>query len=401
MKKNLLAKIIALLLIVAMLAGCAAQGNGDSDADNTTSGSVTDNGASDNANDESYVIGANIFGTGAYPFDKLSSWYQKICDVIGDEYMYIDDQYTSDRIYEDVQSLIAAEVDGVIAGFQFDQAYESLVPLLDDAGVYFSGTEEPSTDEIMQICYDSEYFLGVTSMDNRAAGREIAELAVADGMETCIIISQPAGSVNGALRIEGFREVFEEAGGVIYDVAYCIDSADAVTKGEDLFLTYSDVDMILATGSEFAMGAISVLERYPDAATQVYGVEIDSTVVEALNNGSMRAACGDDWMYCFFSCILLEHYLHTGEKVVDENGNAYFFRVPSSVLTPEQTALWDEFYTNGCPYTDEEIRYLVFEATADEIYDTIMNYSFEERMVAKYEEGSITLDELTAAGFSA
>lgn len=348
---------------------------------------------------ESMVVGSNMFGTGAYPFDMYQFWLTTAIEKSGDTYKFLDDSYSTDNSLDNIKSLVAGGADGII-GFLFsDGLFESASEFLGGEGIPFATTEEPSTQPLRDEVQSYDNWLGSVVIDHVAAGEAMAEIALANGGTTAMLISQPVGNIAGATRGEAFTKVFEAGGGTVVGKVNANDAADAVTKAENLLLANPDVDTILGTGSDFAVAGVSVLQNHPDVQAKIYSIEVDQNVMDALKNGSIAAADGDNFLYAFHAPILLEHYLKTQEKVVDSDGKAIFFHFDPGVLSPEMVDLFERFFMNGnVPYTDEEIHWMVYEASPDELKAFIEGFSIAGRLQAQYDAGNITDEEMQAAG---
>lgn len=387
-------KVIALLLSVVLVFGAMA---GCSSSENASSGSTVSAATSSDASAQ--TIGSNMFGTGAYPFDMYEHWIRESVESCGDTYTFLDDSYNPDNTLDNIKSLVTSGVDGVV-GFLFtDAAFVSCAEFLGDNNIPFASTEEPSTQEISDQIKSYNTFLGSMVIDHVSAGTELAERALAEGGTTAMIISQGVGNIAGATRGAAFAETFEAGGGKVVGTVNASDASDAVTKAENMLLANSDVNVIIGTGCDFAGAGVTVLQNHPECNAKVYSIEIDENIISCLRDGTISAASGDSFMYAYFSGILLQHYLKTGEKVIDSNGKCIFFRINPGVLKPEMLDLYTQvFLSDTCPYTDKEVHWMVYEASPDELKEAIQTFSIEERIQAQYEAGNITDDQMSAAG---
>ena len=384
---------IALALVCAfslgLLAGCSSTGDKEqqgSDAPSTPQGNKQ-------------LIGSNMFGTGAYAFDMYEHWIRTAVEGCGDEYTFLDDSYNADNTLDNIKSLVSGGVDGIV-GFLFsDAAFSSCAEFLEKNKVPFASTEEPSTEELRSEIRDYEYFLGSNVIDHVSAGEEMAAIALAEGGTTAMIISQYIGNIAGETRAAAFTQAFEEGGGTVVGIVNATDASDAVSKAENMLLANSDVDVILGTGCDFAGAGVTILQNHPEVSARVYSIEIDENIINCLREETISAASGDSFMYSYFSGLLLQHYLKTGEKVTDEDGKCIFFKINPGVLKPEMLDIYSKIFLSGnCPYTDEEVHWMVYEATSDELKAAIEGFGIEERIQAQYEAGNLTEAEMKAVG---
>lgn len=389
-KKTWIALALICALLLGMFTGCSSSGDG---------GQQNTDQPSNAQNDSRLLIGSNMFGTGAYAFDMYEHWIRTAVEGCGDEYTFLDDSYNADYTLDNIKSLVSSGVDGVV-GFLFsDAAFASCAEFLNESKVPFAATEEPSTEELRSQVRDYEYFLGSNVIDHVGAGEEMAEIALAEGGTTAMIISQYVGNVAGETRAAAFTQAFEAGGGTVVGIVNATDASDAVSKAENMLLANPNVDVILGTGCDFAGAGVTILQNHPEVSARVYSIEIDENIIDCLRNETISAASGESFVYSYFSGILLQHYLKTGEKVTDEDGKCIFFRINPGVLKPEMLDIYSKvFLSGGCPYTEEEVQWMVYEATPDELKAAIEGFSIEERIQAQYEAGAITQAEMEAAG---
>lgn len=398
-KRTWIALALACTLMLGLLSGCASNdsGNGSDGKGQQSSDPVNSSQGSDQT--ESQLIGSNMFGTGAYAFDMYEHWIRTAVEGCGDTYTFLDDSYNPDNTLDNIKSLVASEVDGVV-GFLFtDAAFASCAEFLEENKVPFSSTEEPSVEDLREEIRNYEYFLGSNVIDHVSAGTEMAEIALANGGKTAMIISQYVGNVAGETRAAAFTEVFEAGGGTVVGIVNASDASDAVPKAENMLLANPGVDVILGTGCDFAGAGVTVLQNHPEVSAKVYAIEIDENIINCLRDETIAAASGDSFMYSYFSAILLQHYLKTGEKVTDTDGKCIFFHINPGILKPEMLDIYTKVFLSGtCPYTDEEVNWMVNDAAPDELKAAIEDFGIEARIRAQYEAGNITEAEMKAAG---
>lgn len=390
--KKYLSLFLACLLLLCALTGCGQNG---ADPKKENPGTEAPTGGET----QKQLIGSNMFGTGAYAFDMYEYWIRSAVEGCGDTYTFLDDSYNADNTLDNIKSLVASRVDGVV-GFLFsDGAFASCAEYLNKNKVPFASTEEPSTEELTNELRSYEYFLGSNVIDHASAGREMAELALANGGTTAMIISQYVGNIAGEVRAASFTEAFTAGGGTVVGIVNATDASDAVSKAENLLLANSNVDVVLGTGCDFDGAGVTILQNHPEVDAKVYSIEIDENIISCLKDGTIAGASGDSFMYSYFSGILLQHYLKTGEKVTDSDGKCLIFHINPGILKPEMLDIYNKIFLSGvCPYTEEEVHWLVYEASAEELRSAIENFGIEERIQAQYKAGNLSESEMKAAG---
>lgn len=400
MKKAISLAVVFMMVFAMLAAGCTKQPAPAQPAEQPAATQPAEAGAAaEPAAAKQFRIGAHTFGSGVYAFDKYKIWQTSVTEALGDDYLFISDEFTADKMPTDVQSLIASDVDGIITQNIFDNTTLAIMNMLQEAEMPFVALEFPADQAIIDTILANPYCCGLTGLYNQEAGKALAERALADGVTSAIIITEPAGSVNGGERADAFKAAFEAGGGTILGHANCSDYTEALAKGEDLYIANQEVDAIFGASSHCMVGAVSILEKYPDAGLKIYGIGLDEDTLNYVRDNSIVAAYCDQWVYVYFATIILEHALHTGEKFVDADGSVPALRTYGVLVTPERADLFEKFFIgNGSPYTTEETLWMVNEATSEEFLAVIQNFSFEERMASLYEKGLITDEEMKAAG---
>ena len=103
-----------------------------------------------------------------------------------------------------------------------------------------------------------------------------------------------------------------------------------------------------------------------------------------------------------FTAALLENYLD-GHPMINEDGVVDIIRtVPLIVIPAEMADLYERFWIEEFPYEEDEIKSLLYrfnpDVTLQDFYDMIEGYSIESRLIAKYNAGKVTAEELAAVG---
>ena len=172
---------------------------------------------------------------------------------------------------------------------------------------------------------------------------------------------------------------------------------------DNMLAAFPEADSFYCTGEDFTLQAMNIIAKTPlDHEVKVYGTDLNPTLLESLQNGSLAACSGANWVTALFSAVLLENTMD-GHKLTDEEGKAPFINNVKIVTVPAECAdLYQKFFIDENPYEEDEIKNLMYkynsDVTLNDVTETIDNYSLEDRLIAKYNAGKVTKEELEAVG---
>ncbi len=382
--KKLLAVLFSVLLCVAFLVGCttstdtassaASESAAPASSESAASASSTDEAAAgeEPSITETYTIGYNNFGKGAYPIDIVEADAQYFASVAGNTIVDANDEFKAEKTITNVQNLISSGIDGMI----FMGAVETTIPtacdMLAQAGVPFVMHDKVPTDQdvLDNIVNNNEYFAGVVAAQNVQAGAQIGEKAAEDGCKTAIIVAAVQGDPSHDDRIKGFTEAFENAGGEVIGVAHCADPTEGVTKASDLITANPDADCIYGSGGDYSNAAINALANFPESDMKIYGTDIDPDLVELLAEGKVAAVNGGFFVESGIASALLQNYLD-GHPILDENGNPPVLTNLQMILLPaDRVDDYTKYWIDGNPLTEEQYKSLMWRYNPDVSYQT-------------------------------
>ncbi len=413
MKKSI-RRILALLVAGTMVFALAACGSSDTEeveadvseeiaeADTEVTEEV-DETSEENVGTYSYKIGYNQFTTGDFALDALGNNTATAIELLGGESQQAIDGTSIEQIVTDVENMISAGCDALVLWLPVESLYLTIADICEDAGVYWTLADKVPTDEdILNDLYEYEYFAGGIGPDNHAYGANLAEFALDQGWSSGIILAPGVGDATGTPRAEGFREVFEAAGGVIMDEAHTDDANEAVTKAEDMYLAYGDqIDFVFGTGaSTFGTAALTVLEKYEDHDVKIICGDLDQTILNSMaTEDYVVADAGDYWVAGALATVMVVNALE-GNMWTDEDGNALVSEaVPSFSVPAEQLDLFNNYVVGNPLFSAEELSAMI-GIDVDTFMDIVTNYNLEDRLMVKYEAGEISAEEMEAGGIS-
>lgn len=389
-------RIAALLLAVSMLLALAACGGNNSAATPAPASNPPAAGTPAGGNDpapatgESYVLGYNNFGQGAYPLDLNESTTKYALESMGMQMTSVNNQFTVDKLITDAQNQISQGVDGMVFWSAADTLFRPFSELCESTKTPFAlGDKYPMGDDTKAMLRENPYFAGAISTDDYTTGVKMAELALADGHRTAVLIGAAVGDINHDLRLSGFTKAFTGGGGEVLGEFHCADPSEAVQKANDALTAYPDVDCVFGSGGDYSQGLLSALESAGRAGDlPIYGVDIDPNVIAGIRNGTIRAAAGACGPYCAgIAGALLVNYLD-GHPVLDENGQAPMTNGLNAIFVDSTNVDdFEEYWINNQIFSPEVYQNLLYrnnpDVTWQDYLDLIDNYSFESCMAGK------------------
>lgn len=398
MWKRMLSLGLAAAMSGALLAGCgnAAQENGGSagssaeeeGAASTGGVEVEDTGFTP---ENTYKIGYNYYGPGAYSITTLANNQEYVIQCFGSESQSVSDDFQVDKIVQDIENMISAGCDGLIVWLPADNLYQTVINMCEEAQIpYVFADKIPSDPDIIAQLQESEYFAGAVGPANAEYGTLIAEYALDQGYTSCIISTGAQGDPTDTPRIEAFTEAFEAGGGTVEQVVYTDSMDNMQSYTENALVAYPDVDFVYGTGSDMGIASAAAIQNQGlDAKVLTSG--LDSTILEYLvdEENPVEFVNGDYWVSGTMATVALMNYLD-GNPLRDAEGNMVFVDdiMPFQVTADTYEQFKATFIDNPC-YSAAEIQAMNGKYNPDFNYDAFMsvidNYSLEERAAAAAE----------------
>lgn len=358
------------------------------------------------AEDAGRTVGINSWVAGVYALDILANNSKFAVEANGDEILVFNDEGNVEKLTSNVENMISANVDGVLWMGMFENMFTVGPSLLENAGIPFALYDKvPSDESVIEAIQNMSNFAGAVANDNYDAGSSMAKIALENGSTKVLIAGAEVGDPNTDARVAGFSETFEAGGGTILSVTRV---ATGEANGEqqacdNMLAAFPEADCFYCTGEEFTLQAINVIAKTPlDHEVKVYGTDLNPTLLENLVDGTLAACGGAHWVSALYSAILLENAMD-GHKLTDADGKVPFINDAKMITVPAECAdLYQRFFIDENPYEEEEIQNLLYkynpDVTLDDLMEVINNYSLEDRLIAKYNAGKVTAEELEAVG---
>ena len=416
MKKRIIALLLSVFMILALCA-CRSSEPAATQSQTPAAASVSQPEASVDAPQAStsddgpvietkhHVIGTNNFFKGAYPLDIVVTSIKSVTDICGDEIIESNDEGNIERIIADIENFISAGVDGILwLGF-IETNFQTGPQKANAAGIPIAFVDKyPMDEDLFNSCRNLEYFAGGIGNSDYSGGANMAKYALELGCKKAIIEGAEVGDTTHEPRIKGFTDVFTAGGGEILTVAHVDAASDKTVVADNLIASYPNADCFFGTSSDMALAGINACSVYGLTDVKVLAVDMGPDLLPYLREGTLAAGCGAHWVNGMFTAILLENYLD-GCPMLDDDGVVALLKTTPLIAVPAPMAdLYEKFWIDEFPYEESEIKNMLYrynpDVTIQDIKDALDRYSIEDRLIAKYNAGKVTAEELAAVGIN-
>ena len=404
-------RILAMLLVLAMvfaLCACGADtapaAAGSAPASSGSSAPAADDGVAKT----NRVIGTNQLLLGAYALDIITTAARQVTDICGDTLQVANDEGNVEKIIADVENFIAADVDAIFWWGLLETNFAVGPQKAEAAGIPIAFPDKiPPEGELTDNVRNMSMFAGGVGCEDYSAGVNLATYALSIGCTKALIGGAEIGDTTHEPRIEGFTKVFTEGGGeIINGGTYRGSASDASAQAaiDNLIAAHPEADVFFGSGGDYALYAISACKTYGREDMKVLAVDIQPDLLPYLFDGSLSAGCGAHWVSGMYAMIMLENYLD-GCPMLDKDGKVARPRnMPLIVVPAEMADLYERFWIDEFPYEEDEIKALLYRSNPDVTFEdlqaVISSYSMEDRLIAKYNAGKVTAEELAAVGIT-
>ena len=263
MKRNVIASVLAMVLVALSLMGCAT-------TDTTETTAVSEDTKSEDTDVETkpYKIAVGLPDSGATMFSLMSNNIQAYAKSTGGEVVFQAGVAASaDATVQFVEDQIAAGVDGLIISPPADSVLTAVATLCEEAGVYWGITfriiEDP---EIKEFVESSPYYVGNCFEDEEETGYGVMKHLHENDIQKVAIISQAKGNTTTDLREKGAMRACDEFGmEIIAEARDLAQASDATSAAESFLTAYADLDAIFIVGTRGSGAHEAVAKAIEDA----------------------------------------------------------------------------------------------------------------------------------------
>jgi ribose transport system substrate-binding protein len=369
------APLVALLLAFSLVAAACAEKPADTgpSAPAETAGAPANNGGTEA---KSYLIGVNTWGSGVPILDMFGDNAEHTLKVLGNKTTRASDDFTAEKELTNVQNFCSAGVDGIALQAAAVTTLPAMAQVCQDAKVPFVLFTFIGDDKDRDALAESNpYYVGAIDADMVTDGMKVAEMAIADGCKTAVIIGGNIGDNNMDQRSEGFRKQFEAMGGKVLSEARCTDASECASKAADMLSAYKDADCLYAMVGDYIPGSLSAIENLGlEGSIKVYMSCVDKMSAEYIKEGKIAGGNDGIVLASYIGPTLLINYLD-GHPILDANGKAPRLQTIPFAVTKDNVDDYMSVFTtdNVHPLTDEVLKSLCYRFNPDVTYQTYVD----------------------------
>ncbi len=371
--------ILAVLMIISVgLFGCA----------NETTGSTTGTSATTTSSSgefSTFSIGYNNLGQGVPALDNIEEQARYLNeDIVGNNFVVVNDEFTADKLIKDVQSLISSDVDGIMLFAWVPTAILNIADLCEQTKVPFVIFDQiPQDMEVVSQLEDNPYYVGSVGINNAGVGTAMAEYAL-EKYKSAVILGGAVGDPIHDTRIDAFVETFEAGGGEVLGVTRAQDPSEAAIKAEDLLSAHPDAECIFTLTGDFATGAITALSN-KGLDIPILSSDLVADTLNDLKDGKVEIAQGGN-IATPIGSILLQNFLD-GHPLMAENGKAPYFNAQTLFfVNGEQADAYQMYYYDSFPLSEDQVSGLLYrynsDVTIDSVKDFLDNFTMDALIAA-------------------
>jgi ABC-type sugar transport system substrate-binding protein len=355
---------LSVILVLALaLAGCGGGEKEDTPAPSDSDADLT----------KSYKFGMNVWGT-APILELYGNEAVYAVETMGQTYDRASDDNNADKELQNIQNFISSGVDALAIQGAGATTIPQMAQFAAQAQIPFGLYIFTGTPEVREALNANEYYAGAVASDLMADGRILGERAYADGARTACIIGGNKGDLNMDNRSAGFYEGFEGAGGKVVAEERCTDNSEALAKAQSMFSANKDVDAVYIMVGDYTEGTFKAMDQLKITDCKAYLSAINAGSAPLIKEGKIAAGSGGTTFACNIGPTLIMNMLD-GHPIKDADGNAPFFAVPTSLVTPDNVDAYIEvFLGEGAkPITADMINNLCYRVNQDVSYDTYVD----------------------------
>ncbi|MDR2132685.1 MAG: substrate-binding domain-containing protein, partial [Clostridiales Family XIII bacterium] len=377
MKRRTILILFAVMLTAAMaFTGCGGGTSGGDDeagaeaeAGAETEGEATEETAENDLTAQ-YHFGMNVWGT-APILELYGNEAVYAVETMGMTYDRASDDNNADKELQNIQNFISQGVDALAIQGAGATTIPQMAQMAASAEIPFGLYIFTGTPEVREALNANPYYAGAVASDLEADGRIIGEKAYADGARTACIIGGNKGDLNMDNRSKGFYDGFESAGGKVVAEERCTDNSEALAKAQSMFSANKDVDAVYIMVGDYTEGTFTAMDQLGITDCKAYLSAINAASAPFIKEGKIAAGSGGTTFACNIGPTRIINMLD-GHVIKDADGNAPFFAVPTSLVTPENVDAYIEvFLAEGAqPITPAMIEKLCYRTNKDVTYDT-------------------------------
>lgn len=274
-------KVLALLLVCAMVLGMAACGNTAAPAEPTEPAAETE--PQEKVYEIAYLTPSMDISFWRFMSTGIANEAEKLGNVNVTTY---DSKSSADIQYTNAQDVIARGVDGIVLTPTDSASAVAVLSLAEEAGIPVA---------ISDIGADTENYVTFVKTNNydgaKEGGAYLATL-LAEG-DKVAQINGPLARQNQQDRKNGFEEGVMAANVDLVDFRQMElenrDEGESYTQ--DYLTAYPDLKAIFCTSGEAAMGVLTACQNAGRDDVLILGFDMNEELLEAIRSGAITGAC--------------------------------------------------------------------------------------------------------------
>ncbi len=376
--KRIISAVLAVVLCMSFITGCASQGKTDAKAEEPKA-------------KESFKIGFPFMLTSDPTMVAIVNNVKLACKTAGGEAVFENWDFTPDALITASEKLINEGVDGLILAAPSSSVIPSLIKMCTDAQVPFVIPWRHIVDQKIKDQLNScPYFVGNTQEDDEQHSYNIVKKMSEAGVKNMAVLGLKKGDVSGDMRDAGMERAAKETGmKIVAETRDFATSSDATKAVESFIAAYPEMDGIFITGGAMTQGILQGTTKALDmhnkkGKVKIGMIDFTSGMEAEIDKGYLYIVAGGNMVADpTFSCAMLINKVK-GTPLSDKPLwlNIDFI----NLMTSEQTKNYFK-YVEGSnpPYTAEEMKKLMFkfenpEVSADSFTKVVQDYSLEDVM---------------------
>lgn len=386
-------KIIASILVLAMLFSLSACGNTSSNktAQNNSTNSSNSTTSNSSSNNQKIKIGVSIWSS----TDVLGSQCKKMLDyaanALGIELMYVDQGHISEKVTASVKTLAAAGCQGIIICNSADSEMASAIQTADQNHVYlaqfFRMISKDRSPQIYEQAQKSKYFVGAVHEDEVVNGYNLANILIKKGKRFIALEGWTPGDATFLLRWEGYKKAVDQWNQnhpddkvFMTQPVYAGTSADGGASAATSFMnSYPKMDALIVAGGggDPLVGSIGAIKNAGKTGKiAVVSTDFLPDLGQQLASGAMTAESGGHFADPLYALMMVYNAIR-GNYVKPEN-SFYEIKFPYLyVSSPSEYNDYQKYFVDSLPYNTEEIKAMANDSF-QQLAEQALNLSIDD-----------------------
>lgn len=351
--KRALTALLAMVMVMALLAGCSSDGSQSSSAGPASqvgsSSQVADSSesASTPAATEPFTIG--IFGFAAADAAKMPRYNNAIAFIEANGGSYVNVEVENNDYVSATETLINAGVDGIIYPATSESNLAVFINMCEAAKVYFvcADTDIPVEGEIGGLIENSQYYLGCLGKSEVQNSYDCASMLGQAEVEGIGLMALPAALTIAVQRDEGSQKAFEEYGvevlSEVRDFNQYLTTAGGANVAQSFMAAFPELDGIFIAGAtQYCLSGVVQAIKDAQRDVKVACIDYDENILQHMQDGIVVGFTGGNWNDDVMASALIINAIQ-GNRLAEDTVNftTRYFVVDSVEACEQFVQAWD------------------------------------------------------------